>query len=336
MKKRTRRVRSAVAVVAIVGALVLAGAPALAALRMGTDNPEVLVGTHGKDQLTGLGGGDLLKGLAGNDTYYFADGWGNDTIEEKARYKVAGKQVPGGTDTLSFKGVSGGGGVTVYLIPQWGPGFSDASGPGGETVALGASVVENVVGEQVAGDVIAGGAGKNTLQPGGGSVQSDALADFGGWNDGAGGNPELPASDDTYKGFGQNSGTITVGDYGGAGDVVDLRPLASGDVYLAAVDFDLDGSGVKESLQIVFGPSSQVLILGHFSEFSTYTADYGQHGQVETVLFADGPVNAGAAAASAQALSPKQRRLAKAAPGLAEEARRDLKDAPAPGTRPKR
>ncbi len=332
MKKRTRRVRSAVAVVAIARALVLAGAPALAALRMGTDNPEVLVGTHGKDQLTGLGGGDLLKGLAGNDTYYFADGWGNDTIEEKARYKVAGKQVPGGTDTLSFKGVSGGG-VEVLLVPQWGPGFNTASGPGGEAVALGASVVENVVGSQSpANDAIGGGVGKNSLQPGGGG--SDTLGDYGGWKDGADGHPGLPVSDDTYKGFGQNTGDVYVLDWGGAADLVDLRPLASGDVYLAAVDLDVNGT--KESLQIVTGPNTQVVVVGHFSEWSGYTAIYGQHGQVETVLFADGPVNAGAAAASAQELSPKQRKLAKAAPGLAEEARRDLKDAPAPGTRPKR
>ena len=84
---------------------------------MGTDGAETLTGTSGNDAFTGKGGNDTLKGLAGNDVYYFVEGWGNDTVEEKASYKIGGKKLPGGIDTLSFAKVSGP--VHAYLIRQW-------------------------------------------------------------------------------------------------------------------------------------------------------------------------------------------------------------------------
>jgi Ca2+-binding RTX toxin-like protein len=76
----------------------------LGASRFGTDGTETLIGTNKADRITGAGGDDTLKGLAGNDTYYFADTWGSDTLEDLATYKVGGKTRPGGIDTLSFRG----------------------------------------------------------------------------------------------------------------------------------------------------------------------------------------------------------------------------------------
>jgi hypothetical protein len=316
---------------ALLAALLFAG-PALAVLLTGTRNGETLTGTTGNDHITGAGGDDTLEGRAGNDTYFFADNWGNDTLVEKSAE---------GIDTLNFRGVTTGT-VTVRIVRQWravSPGYTSATGPSGSIAFTGAgnAVIEKVIGGQGQGvsDHIETGGGAHTLMPGGGA--HDSLKDYAGWNDGAGGNPEIPASNDTYKGFAHNTGFIQVQDWGGTGDVVDLRPLSTEDTYLSRVD--LDGNPAEESLQIVTGPSAQVLLLGHYSEYSTYTTVSGQQGRIETLIFADATVDtasevSSAILASARARSGKQAELAKVADRLAQEARRLLAKAPKPGTLP--
>lgn len=280
-------------------ALILASGTALAALVMGTDNADTLVGTSSADQITGKGGNDTLKGMAGNDVYYFDEGWGYDTLVEPL--KVGKKS--GGSDTLSFSQDDQD--VRVLLIRQWGSGWSQASSLiRSDFIYLGPSaVVENATGGR-GQDSIVGGSDRNTLQPGGGGY--DDLRDFGGHNDGPGGQPELPVSNDTFKGFESNTGTDSVWDWGGTADLVDLRPFGASEVYVDAVDLDGNGS-TRESLQIVTGTSTQVLVLGHFGEFGDYTSRTGQQGRIEQLLFSDGTfsgvgtagINSSSSAASA-------------------------------------
>lgn len=331
----------------MVGLLValLVASPAFGAVRLGSNAGETLTGTTGDDQITGGGGNDTLKGLAGNDTYYFEDGWGSDTLEERASYTVGGKKVAGGRDTLSFRGVSTGW-VKVKLVPEWGSGFNMALGEHGEQIALGASPVENAVGGPsgtTVGDLLIGGGEANTLNTGGGA--GDIVEDFGGWNDGAGGQPELPASSDTFRGAAANTGTVGVLDWGGKGDVLDLRPLASDEVYLAAVN--CDGDPQRECLQVVTGTGDgQVVVLGQFGEFDTSTTDSGQQGRIEILRFTDGDirmdgdvrVNAASATGSAtgKPLTKRQRAEAKQAPALLEAALQALRDRPELGALPRR
>ena len=260
-------------------AALLVVSPVLSALRIGTAGNDTLVGTDGADLFTGRAGNDLMKGLAGNDVYYFDDESGTDTVIEK----------PGeGSDTLSFAKVNTGF-VIIALIRQWGPGWNTAAGSFGGAVHLGTSVVENATAGSDASsppDEIYGGAEKNTLQPGGGIY--DYLNDYGGWKPvGSDSRVALPASNDTYKGFGRHGGTVFVTDFGGTGDVLDLRPFAVGDVYVDAVNLDSGDNTTEESLQIVTGDSTQVLVRGHFSSFVPY-APNNQKGQIEKIIFADG------------------------------------------------
>lgn len=299
--------------------------PAAAKNVVGTDSPETLTGTHGADRLLGLGGDDRLQGLAGNDVYLFGNGWGSDTLVEKPTYRVKGKKVPGGSDTLDFRGYTAGG-VQVLLIPQW-RGISPIFSSAGDftlvdTVALGASRVENVIGTGAA-DTLAGAAGPNRLVSGGGS---DDFVDYGGWNDGAGGRPELPPSDDRYEGVGATTGVLRITDFGGAADVVDLRPLQLGQVFMRQIDCDGDPAG--ECLQILTGVGAgEVLVIGQFGEYSSYTASTGQQGQIEALLFADKTVTYGTTRATraaggktvdgttllGKATTPRQKRLAERA-----------------------
>jgi hypothetical protein len=312
--------------VALLIALLLAG-PTLAALRIGTKNAEDLIGTAGNDHLTGAEGNDVLKGLAGNDTYFFADNWGSDTLFEKPSQ---------GTDTLNFRGVRTGA-VTVLMIRQWrvaNPTNTSASGPGGTIAFTSAdnAAIEKVIGGQGDGDAIYTGGGPHSVQPGGGA--DDILTDYAGWN-GALGLPELPASNDTYKGFASNTGTDVVQDWGGA-DVLDLRPLSTEDIYLSRINADSDTNGTEESLQIVTGASAQLVLAGHYGPYLDSTSSFGQQGQIETLIFADATFTSAsglsaATAAPTEARSGKQAKLAEAADGLAEEARKLLAKAPEPG-----
>jgi hypothetical protein len=328
----TRPPQASFARPALIGAAlaVLLVGPALAAVRTGTPGPEILVGSPRRDVLTG-GGGDELRGLAGDDTYQFADDWGKDIIEELPNYKVKGKRKPGGVDTLSFAGVVRGG-VGVMLVPEWVGAGSDSNravGAGEARVDLGTSIVENVVGSRGEDDLI-GGAGSNRLATGGG--ESDSLSDYGGWDDGAGGLPELPPSSDVYAGGAANEGSVFVADFGGKADVVDLRPLRLDEAYLAAIDCDIDRE--LECLQVVTGPASQIVVRGQFGPYLDFTARSGQQGQVETLLFADGSVAIAPKGSSIEARSGRgaplgradtehQRAQAEHAPTLAEIARTD-------------
>jgi hypothetical protein len=307
---------------ALTAALLLAG-PVFSKVLVGTDDAETLIGTKKNDKITGKGGNDVLTGKAGNDTYFFADNWGTDTLVEK----------PGeGSDTVDFHAVATGP-VSVGLIPEWVgviPGANAATGPGGdvrfayevngETFQ---SIVENAIGGQGDGDTIAGGGGKNVLQPGGGAT--DFLLDAGGRNDGPAGNPEIPVSNDIYKGFVTNTGTDVVQDFGGNGDVLDLRPFATTDVFATAIDLDQNPDTI-ESLQIVTGLTGHIIIFGQFGDIDEVTALNNYHGHIETIIFANKTFSTTSGlhsmtVASTETLAGKQARLAEAAEGLAKKAR---------------
>jgi hypothetical protein len=327
-RSRLRWRPGALVVALLVGLLVTS--PALSALRLGTSGPDKLLGTKGTDHLTGDEGNDILVGKAGNDTYFFADGWGTDFLVEK----------PGeGTDTLNFRGVHTGG-ISVLLLREWhalNPVlFPRATGPGGAitlSTDAGVAVIEKVIGGQGDVDSIIGGGEPNTLMPGGGT--NDRLSDYGGWNDGPAGAPEIPASNDTYKGFADNTGTDVVQDWGGT-DVVDMRPLSTEGVYISRGDFD--GNGTKESLQIVISPTAQVVLVGHYGPYLYFTDTYDQQGRIEKLIFADATFTTSTGLSSAmttsvEATSGKQAELAAVADRLAEEARTQLAAMPEPGAR---
>ncbi len=271
--------------------LALSSGVALAEIKVGTDNPETLTGTNSADHITGKGGNDTLKGLAANDVYHFDDGFGQDTLEELATYKVGKKKKPGGTDTLSFSGVATD--VDVYLIPQWSnQGYNNAYTYGSDgflrMVDLRTSPVENATGGSDH-DSLHGGSARNTLK--GGPGGNDILTDLGG-DDGSaagiGGLPDLPASSDTYKGFTSGTGNDRVLDYGGTADKLDLRPLESSDVYFDA--FDFDNSGANDSLRLVINATNQVEVVGHFAPVAGETDD----GRMEQIVFSDETVTSAA------------------------------------------
>src|SRR5215210_1617162 len=209
--------------------LALSATIALATVKVGTSAGETITGTDGNDQINGKGGNDDLRGKAGNDIYYFADGFGVDTLIDTA-----------GTDTLSFSTLTTG--VGVYLVPEWTStehGDWDAAYDGDDKVDIRStsrktSLIENVVGGQGT-DEINGGKDENTLRPGGGA--DDELIDWGGY-DGTSGWSAIPVSNDTYKGFKDNTGKDYVTDYGGTADVLDLKPYEAAEVYVDAVDLN--------------------------------------------------------------------------------------------------
>ena len=281
-------------VLLFVGAMamvVLTSTVALAETRVGTDNPETLTGTNSADHITAEGGNDTLKGLARNDTYHFDNGWGQDTLTETAFVKVGKKKLPGGTDTLSFVGMSSLSGVTVNLIPQWvsfDPSHNQASDGGTNTVNLGTSPVENVVGSP-AHDTITGGSASNTLS--GGPGGDDYLRDMGGCSPTLAASCEtaLPASSDTYLGFtGSHSGTDFVWDYGGTADRLDLRPLRSSEVHFDTLNWDVIVG--DESLKIVIDSTHVLFVIGHFAPFKGEMDD----GRIEQIIFSDEVVTSGA------------------------------------------
>ncbi len=349
MNRSTRgtRVRSLALAAA---ALLLTAAPTLGAIKIGTDQGETLTGTNGNDQLTGKGGDDVLKGLAGNDTYYFKGDFGNDTLAEKASYKVRGRKLPGGKDTLSFAGVSNSF-LEVYLMPERATstpflnsahGYPNGGGPS-SNVDLGTSVVENIVGGSGNSFTrVEAGGQANTYHTGGGGTTATGVQDFffdrGGFRPPAGDpTPPSPASSDTYQGIAATTGIVQVTDFGGDGDVLDLRPVSSGEVYLDAVDMDQAGKGTKETLQVILDPDTSVYVFGHFGDYNGYAAA-NFRGRIEQILFADGPINGGGSAASlaasvAQASAPGRAgrtELKAAAERSLAALRRDLAKHPPP------
>ena len=283
--RRGQAVRSAATTAT---ALVLFAGTALGAVRIGTDGADILVGTNGGDFFRPKGGADVLSGLAGNDVYEFESGWGRDAIQDRARYKVDGKRVPGGKDTLTFAKVTNSG-IQTALIRQWESNYAiTLADDGANRVDLGASVVEKVIGTR-ASDRIYGGGEANVLDGGGG--RGDEFYDYGGWLDGAQGSPGLPVSNDTFIGGAANTGgSMIVQDWGGDADVVDLRPLRLADVFIDRVQSDSDPE--LEGLHIVTGPDQRVWIPGQFGEYLDRTSAYGQHGQIEKLVFADITIDA--------------------------------------------
>jgi len=262
---------------ALTAALLFAFAgPALSKVLVGTDGPDQLIGTKRNDQITGKGGQDMLKGRAGNDTYFFADDWGQD-------YLIEGRR--GGTDTLDFSAVTGA--VGVRIVRQFGQ--FDVFGPNNALIIIdpeaGIPYIERVIGGQGDGDGLATGGGPNTLNPGRGAA--DILEDFGGYDDGPGFTPPIPASNDTYVGFNFNTGTDTIRDWGGT-DVVDMRPISTTAVVMTAIDND-GPNGSTESLQIAMknDPNHKVVINGHFGPFEPHSSQSGMNGRIEKLIFAD-------------------------------------------------
>ena len=194
-----------------------------------------------------------------------------------------------GTDTMSFNTLSTG--VNVYLIPEWGKAWNAVYDDDSTLrVSMSSStkdyLIENVIGG-TGEDYIAGGKANNTLRPGGGAT--DQLRDYGGY-DGSSGFPSIPDSDDTYKGFSSNTGTDYVIDYGGAADVVDLKPFESTDVYVDAVD--VNNNATDESLRLITGKNAdgsnvEAIIVGYFANYYT-----GQEGKIEEIRFADDTISA--------------------------------------------
>jgi hypothetical protein len=279
--------RATLSLAVALAALLLFSPLALAEIKVGTDLDDMLVGTSSGDRITGKGGADTLKGLAGNDTYHFANGFGEDTLEERATYKVGTKTLPGGTDTLSFARF-GSDPLFVGVVPAWTvQGYNKVSAGPDDGVTLGASPFENVVGGR-SDDEIHGGAGKNTYS--GGLGGDDELYDWGGWRD-DGTYAAQAISDDTYKGFASATGHDEVFDYGGGADKLYLRPLESSDVYFDAFDHDGDATNGEESLKIVVDDATTVNVVGHFKPAEE---SYTWNGRIEQIVFADETVTSAA------------------------------------------
>jgi hypothetical protein len=260
---------------ALLAVLLVAG-PAFSKVLVGDDGPNILIGTKRADQINGKGDPDVLKGKAGNDTYIFEDGWGQDTA------LIEGRR--GGKDTLDFSAVTTF--VGVVIVREFDQ-FDISSGNNdrvGRDAEAGIPYIETVIGGTGEGDALVTGGGPNTLNPGGGGT--DILEDHGGYDGGRGSNVVIPASNDTYLGFSNNTGTDTIRDWGG-NDVVDLRPASSLSVTMTAKD--LDGSGMAESLEIAWIsiPNRKVVINGHYGPYDPFSSDSGMDGHIEKLIFDD-------------------------------------------------
>lgn len=275
----------------VVAAMLLCSPLALAEIKIGTHLDDLLVGTNSADRIIGKEGADTLKGLAGNDAYHFANGFGEDTIEERATYKVGKKTLPGGNDTLSFARF-GSDPLFVGVVPAWSAqGYNGVNAGPDDGIELGTSPVENVVGGR-SDDKIHGGAGKNAYS--GGLGGDDELYDWGGWRD-DGTFAAQAVSDDTYKGFTSATGHDEVRDYAGTADKLDLRPLEASDVYFDAVDHDGSASNGDETLRIVVDEATSVSVVGHFAPA---IEDDAGNGRIEQIFFAGETVTSTAEASA--------------------------------------
>jgi hypothetical protein len=261
---------------ALLAVLLVAG-PAFSKVLVGDDGPNILIGTKRADQINGKGDPDVLKGKAGNDTYIFEDGWGQDTA------LIEGRR--GGKDTLDFSAVTTFVGVVIVREFDQFDIFSGNNDRVGRDAEAGIPYIETVIGGTGEGDALVTGGGPNTLNPGGGGT--DILEDHGGYDGGRGSNVVIPASNDTYLGFSNNTGTDTIRDWGG-NDVVDLRPTSDSSVTMRAIDDD-GSNGTEESLEIAwnFSPNIKVVINGHFEPFDPLSSQSGMDGHIEKLIFKD-------------------------------------------------
>ena len=310
--RKTRRTVLLLAVVA--AALVLSSTSAFAAIRMGTTNAETLTGTHSADVINGLGGNDTLKGLAGNDTYHFDDGFGADTLEELATYKVGTKKLAGGNDRVGFAAFNGTSGsrMIIGLVREWATsacfGRSDglcfkasevvsATPVSGQQVGFASTAPERAVGG-TGGDVLIGGKEANTLNGGPGS---DTVQDYGGFA-GQTGFPALPESSDTIR---AGQGNDFIHDFGGTADKLDLRAMGSSDdVYFAP-----SGS----NLVISDGDSGASVFIVDALNASTPV------GKMEQIIFTDEVVSGDQAQLQASVTASSDGRLAEMSEEVAEQ-----------------
>ncbi len=237
------------------------------------------MGTRDNDRITGRGGDDRTVGKAGNDTYFYANGWGQDTVVDS-----------GGTDTLNFSAVTEG--VQVNLCSPVGGGPDGLVSSGDNMVFFG-SRIEGARGG-LGTDMLLGCGGENTLtgggnpSPTGNLSEMDMLLDADGLSISGTDNPDFAASDDVY--LGSREGWAIVADSGGAADVLNLSGIDSRNANLAAVDLDYDEA--EGSLWLTFGPADSPtgsMVLANQSEddeFSTLLgAPFVFDGRIEQIKF---------------------------------------------------
>jgi Ca2+-binding RTX toxin-like protein len=260
--------------------LLVCSAVAQAVVRTGTSGNDRLAGTGDNDRITGRGGDDTTIGKSGNDTYYYANGWGRDTVIDSR-----------GTDTLDFSAVTGG--ITGSLCPLSTDGSGSITGgePGGSVRFY--APIEGIRGSQ-GNDTLFACGGKNTASgggsqgPGPGPVLGGVLMDF----DGMPISP-VPGSDDVY--LGSKQGMAVVGDGGGSADVLNLGGFSSANVDILSED--LDGDGTSGSLVVLYGSGGslvgQMLLANQFEEdeFSHMNGfPFAFDGRIEKIKFKNGTV----------------------------------------------
>ena len=94
--------------------------------------------------------------------------------------------------------------------------------------------------------------------------------------------PGLPSSDDAYGGFAAGPGIDAVYDFGGAADVLDLRPWESSDVYVDAISVGTDDPNL-DTLVVSAGDRG-VVVYGHFAPLAFHR---DENGTMEKIVFAD-------------------------------------------------
>jgi Ca2+-binding RTX toxin-like protein len=271
----------------LVAALVMAGGAALAVTKQcpsgtteaspckGTaktnkaSGSDILVGTSGRDYITALsgndwinaaGGNDVTDGGAGNDVYSYSDGFGTDTLKDSS-----------GTDTVNLSAATGG--AEISLIPEWQNfGYDRVSKTSTDNANFSSgTVIERAVGTS-GSDHLRGGKESNTLKPGPDHpLNDDILVDWGGCSSTqclAGNGSSLPASNDTYRGFGL--GISHIKDYGGSADTLDLSHMSSDEA-----SFEFSGNDLVIYLG---GLTSQVRISDYLSS---------QQFRIEKIAFSD-------------------------------------------------
>lgn len=276
----------------MVAALLLAGGTALALNKVCTTDPcdgttkaDLLIGTSNGEKINGLAGNDLIIGGegddtfndpavsnagAGSDTYSFTDGFGLDTLNDTGSASDR--------DTVDFSKVTKS--MQIFAIPEGGQGQNRARDETNHanTVTFGSTTTIEMIVAPAGGGLIFGGKQTNTyvLSAGGGGT----VVDFGGQDsDGDGPQPAFPASNDTYTGY--KSGKVTIGDHGGSGDVLDLRPRRATDVYF----WKREPTGSDPNhLELIFSPgspetSSDKITIQHYFGESRF--------RIEKIVFAD-------------------------------------------------